>query len=59
MKNGNEINDALLMNIRCLLALVFVPENNLEEAIDILTESMIQCDLMNEVLAYFEHTYIR
>jgi len=42
------------------VALAFVPPQDVTEAFDLLVDSMPQgIDRMDEVVTYFEHTYIR
>ena len=59
MKTDYENDDALRGSVRCLSALAHVPVGNVNEAFDLLAESMPEHDKMNELLSYFEHTYIR
>lgn len=59
MKVDYHNNDELRACIRCLSALAFVPPNDVCEAFDLLAESMVQHERMNELLSFFEHTYIR
>ena len=45
--------------IRCLPAISHVPEEHVTEAFDLLIEDMPTDDRVNELVTYFEHTYIR
>ena len=59
MKIDYERDDAIRGSIRCLSALAHVPVDDVDEAFDHLAESMPEHEKMNELLSYFEHTYIR
>lgn len=59
MKVAYEQDDALRISVRCLAALAFVPVRDVADAFDLVIESMPAHDHMNELLSYFEHTYIR
>ena len=59
MKTDYESDDALRGGVRCLSALAHVPVDDVAESFDVLTESMPEHEKMNELLSYFEHTYIR
>lgn len=59
MKVDYQNDDALRTFVRCLPALAFVPINDVVEAFDLLAENMVQHDKMNELLSFFEHTYVR
>jgi len=49
-----------MYNRRCLPALAFVPPQDVQEAFDLLADPMPQgIDHVDEVVTYFEHTYIR
>ena len=43
----------------CLPALAFVPPDDVLEAFDLLAESIVEHEQMNELLSFFEHTYVR
>jgi len=47
------------MAVRCQSALSHVPVADVQEAFDLLTESFPQAEHTNEVVSYFEHTYVR
>ena len=59
MKADYETSHDLRISIRCLPALAHVPADDVAEAFDLLAESMPSHDRMNELLSYFEHTYVR
>ncbi|KII61414.1 hypothetical protein RF11_12829 [Thelohanellus kitauei] len=59
MKVDYESNDNLRIAVRCLAALAHVPLADVSEAFDLLAESMPRHEKMDELLSYFEHTYIR
>lgn len=59
MKTDYESDDAIRGAIRCLSALAHVPIDDVAESFDLLAESMPHHEKMNEMLSYFEHTYIR
>ena len=45
--------------ILCLPALALVPVDSVEESFDILADAMPEHEYMDEMLSYFERTYIR
>jgi hypothetical protein len=59
MKTAYDEDDELRCKVRCLAALAYVPPNDVVNAFEILAESMPAHDNMNELLSYFETTYIR
>ena len=59
MKIDYDSNDALRGSVRCLSALAHVPVDDVDEVFDLLAESVPEHKKMNELLSYFEHTYIR
>lgn len=59
MKMDYQNNDELRAGVRSLSALAFVPPNDVLEAFELLAESMVQHEQMNELLSFFEHTYVR
>ena len=59
MKVDYESNDSLCTAVRCLPALAMVPAADVVDAFLILADSMPDHEKMPELLAYFEHTYIR
>jgi len=59
MKEDYEKNNRLRLALRCLPALAVVPSPDVTEAFLILTDNMPGHEKMPELLAYFEHTYIR
>jgi hypothetical protein len=59
MKEAYETDDEIRGFIRCLPALAHVPPADVVEVFDLLADSAPQHEKLNEVLTYFEHTYIR
>ena len=59
MKSDYESDDNLRIAVRCLPALAMVPSTDVAEAFWILADYMPEHEKMPELLAYFEHTYIR
>jgi hypothetical protein len=59
MKTDYESDDTLRVAVRCLSALSLVPEADVSDAYDILADNMPDHEKMNELLSYFERTYIR
>lgn len=59
MKVNYETDDEVRGFVRCLAALAHVPVEDVAEAFDKLVESMPVVDHMDELVTYFEHTYIR
>lgn len=59
MKTAYENDDDVRSSVRCLAALAFVPVGDVGEAFDILADNMPPHDHMNELVSFFEHTYIR
>ncbi|KII62716.1 hypothetical protein RF11_12597 [Thelohanellus kitauei] len=59
LKSVYESNQEIKTYIRCLPALANVPVNDVSEAFDIYAENMPEYEHMDELLAYFEKTYIR
>ena len=59
MKVDYQNDDALRACVRCLPALAFVPPCDVLEAFELLAESMVPHEHMNELLSFFEHTYVR
>jgi len=60
LKAEYENNEDARTFIRCLPALAFVLPQDVTEAFDLFVDSMPQgIDCMDEVVTYFEHTYIR
>jgi hypothetical protein len=59
MKSEYETDVELRGSVRCLSALSHVPVADVAEAFDVLAESMPPHEKMNELLTYFEHSYIR
>ena len=58
MKTDYESDDELRGCVRCLSALAHVPVDDVAESFDLLSEQMPEHEKMNELLSYFEHTYI-
>ena len=59
LKVEYETRDDVRGPIRCLAALSHVPVQDVPEAFDLLAESMPAVEHLDELLTYFEHTYIR
>jgi hypothetical protein len=59
MKSAYENDDTIRQSVRCLSALAFVPTFDVGDAFDILADDMPAHDYMNELVSFFEHTYIR
>ena len=59
LKTVYQNDDDIRTGIRCLSSLAFVPPTDVGEAFDILTESMPTIDHMDELVTFFEHTYVR
>jgi hypothetical protein len=59
MKASYESDDDIRGMVRCLPALAHVPVDSVEEAFELLAESMPEHEHMNELVSYFEHTFIR
>ena len=59
MKNAYQNDDAVRSSVRCLSALAFVTIKDVADAFDILSDDMPEHDHMNELVSFFEHTYIR
>lgn len=59
IKEEYENNDAIRGSIRCLAALAYVPVPDVVNAFELLAESMPAHEHMDELLTYFEHTYVR
>jgi len=52
--------DEVRSYVRCLPALAFVPPDDVMEAFELLAESQLtNVDQLDELTAFFEHTYIR
>ena len=59
MKSDYESDIALRGYVRCLAAPAHVPVVDVAKALYLLSEQMPDHEKMNELLSYFEHTYIR
>src|SRR6218665_3215443 len=59
MKVAYERDNKVRGSIRCLAALSFIPVTDIVESFEILAEPMPPVELMNELLNYLEHTYVR
>src|SRR5688572_33055347 len=59
MKVDYQNDDALRACVHCLPALAFVPPCDVLEAFELLAESMVPHEHMNELLSFFEHNYVR
>jgi hypothetical protein len=54
-----ETDDNVRQYVRCLAALAHVPIDDVAEAFDLLADSPPDVQHLDEVLTYFEHTYVR
>ena len=59
IKAAMESSQELATIILCLPVLALVPDDSVEELFDILADAMPEHEHMDELLSYFEHTYIR
>lgn len=59
LKTDYENRDDIRIAIRSLAALSHVPVDDVPEAFDLLAESMPVADHIDEVVTYFEHSYVR
>src|ERR1051325_1749094 len=60
IKSEYETSNEVRGFIRCLPALAFVPPEDVVESFELLVETMPQqVDRLDEIVTYFEHTYIR
>jgi hypothetical protein len=59
LKQAYDSDDELRGFIRCLAALAFVPTDAVVDAFEVLVETMPEHDRINELVTYFENTYIR
>jgi hypothetical protein len=59
MKETYETDDEARGSIRCLAALAFVPVDHVMRCFEILEQAMPAIERMDELLSYFEHTYVR
>jgi len=59
MKSAYESDSAICSMIRCLPALAFVPLADIEVCFEALCDAMPPHEHMDEILSYFEHTYVR
>lgn len=59
LKRAYETEVTLCEFIRCLSALAFVPEEDVPNAFDELVDDMPPYERIEELVTYFEHTYIR
>jgi hypothetical protein len=59
MKTQYETNDILRGYVRCLPAIAFVPLEDVEDAFDILADDKPNEEHIDELLSYFEHSYVR
>jgi len=59
LKVPYETNDEVRGNIRCLSALAFVPVTDVVQCFETLAEAMPPIEHMDELLSYFEQTYVR
>ena len=53
-----ESDDEIRAFIRCLAALSHVPVDKVTDAFESLIDTMPNHERMNELVSYFEHTYI-
>lgn len=59
LKTEYESNDELRCFVRCLAAISHVPNADVVDAFEALVETMPNVEHLDEVVTYFEHTYIR
>lgn len=59
LKQEYESDDEVRGFVRCLPALSHVPVTDVSDAFDMLVEQMPANEKINDVVTYFEHTYIR
>lgn len=59
LKTAYETDETFCQFARCLSALAFVPENDVADAFDELVEDLPQHERIEELVTYFEHSYIR
>ena len=59
LKVEYETSNDVRIAVRCLAALSHVPVQDVTEAFELLSDSMPAMNNIDEVLTYFEHTYIR
>jgi hypothetical protein len=59
LKADYESDDEIRGFVRCLAALSHVPESDVIDAFDALVEVMPANELVQDVVTYFEHTYVR
>lgn len=59
MKVEYETRDEVRGYVRCLAALSHVPAANVVEAFDVLADDPPDTEHIDELLSYFEHTYVR
>ena len=59
MKSDYENDNDIRCSVRCLAALAFVPAVDVQNAFTLLADSMPHHDHMDELISFFEHTYVR
>jgi len=59
LKTEYENDDAVRGFVRCLPALAFVPLPDVQEAFELLADTMPEAAHLDEVTTFFEHTYVR
>ena len=59
MRPVYEADDAIRIGVRCLAALAYVPVDDVQTSFEELANSMPEHPHMDELLSYFEHTYVR
>lgn len=59
LKNAYETDDVVRGFVRCIPALAFVPLEDVDEAFELLADTKPDVDHIDELLTFFEHTYIR
>ena len=59
LKIAYEADDIVRGYVRCIPALAFVPPEDVQEAFDLLADDKPEVDHIDELLTFFEHTYIR
>ena len=64
LKSRYDSDDSFRESVRCLAALSHIPEEDVVEGFELLADDILVtvghlCPKVNELLSYFEHTYVR
>src|SRR5919106_3462858 len=59
LKSEYDADNEIREFVRCMPALAHVPIDDVAEAFDLLIETAPRHEKMDELVSYFEHTYIR